>query len=669
MKSSVTSVPSETGSATANPDQAVATGFADLLFEKVEAGEWTMEEGLVTLLKLFAGEIPAGDAGLGKGVHEAEASGVVQMATDYIRSGTDDAVKSELLRLLKLIVPSQATLDAYTRLSTGSSRGPGVASHPQQTEQECANLWSSGFPDPRSPSFKCFLSGDASIGGYDYRVYYPIAWQGDAAKEPYYAAAIQAINDTIPIFQSYGQVKSIYFVFNTLGDATTPATTLAITAWNDFLPASEACPIILYPNSLALSMGDFKQVIAHEIFHCYQAWNLYDQSITAGYTSSKWWVEGAAEYFSNVVYPANDYEHDWSAAFSSGSATKSLVELSYENFAFMQFIANATGGPAGVLSLLQAMPKTSTGDQMAALAAYPNMDALFEQFTQSFLDGAIIDSSGSPIEFPVQYSRIDLISGTMSTLYTADPFILHRYEVSFDPETRFTTSSSTGGAPGHEAARSGDFSADWSPIPSELVSGCSGGPYMLYVITTQVGQQHQFTLNTTSVGDAPCDQCLVGGWEATTASYADYMQSAMSTTGDVIVDEIIGQALASFENSGSGMGGYQDFVVKYTQASSDLSGSPLPMQFILTFSGFTQGPWMADGSNLTFAGGDGKIDVAMQAFISGQPVDLGDTAIIPLNTPGGPIGSGKYTCSGDTLTYWPPVPGVEVSPIIFKRTY
>ncbi len=78
---------------------------------------------------------------------------------------------------------------------------------------------------------------------------------------------------------------------------------------------------------------------------------------------------------------------------------------------------------------------------------------------------------------------------------------------------------------------------------------------------------------------------------------------------------------------------------------------------------------MADGTTLTFAGGDGQIDIAVQTSIAGQSVDLGNTGFTPQDFPKSPIASGNYTCAGDTLTYWPSIPGVEVSPIIFKRKY
>jgi hypothetical protein len=85
-----------------------------LLQEKVDSGEWTLEAGLVTMLSLFAGEIPASQADLGPGVLETEGTGVLQMAGGYLQTGTDQATKDELTRLLKIIVPSREALEQYS---------------------------------------------------------------------------------------------------------------------------------------------------------------------------------------------------------------------------------------------------------------------------------------------------------------------------------------------------------------------------------------------------------------------------------------------------------------------------------------------------------------------------------------------------------------------------
>ena len=254
------------------------SGYMDLLQNKIASGEWTEEEGLVTLLKLFAGEIQVSEAGVGQGVLVTEGTGILRLAGGYLQTGTDQAVKDEIVRLLNLLVPSQEALDRYSiSEDQATGRVPGLAAPVRQGDEECRLLWAHGFPDERTPSFPCFLRGRREVAGYTYQVYYPLAWRGDASRDPYYTATLDAVQDSITKFQDYGGVRQIYFVFTTLPDVrdtptwTTHASTA--TAYGDvaFFNATEACPVVINPAAMALDIPKYKQAIAHEIFHCFQA--------------------------------------------------------------------------------------------------------------------------------------------------------------------------------------------------------------------------------------------------------------------------------------------------------------------------------------------------------------------------------------------------------------
>ena len=276
-----TTVPeSATAVPTAIPEP-LPSGYMDLLQNKMASGEWTLEVGLVTMLRLFAGEIQISEAGLGQGVLVAEGTGILRLAGGYLQTGTDQAIKDEIVRLLNLLVPSQEALDRYSiSEDQATGRGPGLAAPVRQGDEECRLLWAHGFPDARTPSFPCFLRGRREVAGYTYQVYYPLAWRGDASRDPYYTATLDAVQDSITKFKDYGGVKEIYFVFTTLPDVNdTPTwTTYAstVTGYRDeaFFNATEACPVVINPAAMALDEAAYKQAIAHEIFHCFQAWNL-----------------------------------------------------------------------------------------------------------------------------------------------------------------------------------------------------------------------------------------------------------------------------------------------------------------------------------------------------------------------------------------------------------
>lgn len=655
-----------TPSPTPAPAPPLPNGYADILRSRVDSGEWTQGQGLVTLLKLFAGEIPASSAGLGDGVLEAEGSGILQLAGDYLKDGDDETAKTEITRLVNLLVPTRAMLDVYSRLEGASGKGPGVAAPRRYDPQECASLWASGFPDTRTPSFLCFSAGERFIdSGYSYRVYYPLAWEGDASKQAYYDATFQAMQDTVPVFRSYGEVKSIYFVFTTLADSETPADTLAVTNWDQFRPTEEACPIIMYPLSLGLSIDDYKQTVAHEIFHCFEAWNLHAQGIGAGYDSSEWWVEGTAEYFSNIAYPANNYEYRFHDSFSLRSNSEALMSMNYENSTFFQFIANQAGGPSGVLAMLRTLPTTpGMPIQIAALAAYPGINDLFELFARQVFDAQLMDTSGALINIHASFAIIDNISTTFSGVYTTQPFVLTHARLNFGGRQHYTTSVLVTGADGHEAARISGLPGTWAALPEDVYSGCGETTYILYVLTTQPGQERKVVLDVTPAGEVPCDECLIGSWEATHDSYMSYMQSILERNGDVTVDSVSGRMYAEFRATGRASAGYEDFSLHYTVTTSNLSDNPVLVAFSMLLDGQSNGLFEADGSNLVFSG-EANFTVDLQALVGDTFVDMGE---LPIDFPVNPIATAAYTCSGNTFTYYPEIPEMTVSPIVFNKT-
>ena len=80
------------------------------------------------------------------------------------------------------------------------------------------------------------------------------------------------------------------------------------------VPGGGACPITLYASGVSLSLAAYRQSVAHEAFHCLQDRNFS----TAPFEVNAWWVEGSAEYFSDVVYPDVDLEHRQIGPFDRG---------------------------------------------------------------------------------------------------------------------------------------------------------------------------------------------------------------------------------------------------------------------------------------------------------------------------------------------------------------
>lgn len=643
------------------------SGYTDLLQNKIDSGEWTLEVGLVTMLRLFAGEIQVSQAGLGQGVLETEGTGILRLAGGYLQTGTDQATRDEITRLLNLLVPSREALDRYSiPVDQASSRLPGLAAPARQDPEECNLLWTRGFPDVSTPAFPCFLFDKQNIAGNWYWVYYPLAWRGDANRDPYYTATLQAVQKAITLYQTYGSVKSIYFVFSTLPDVrdTIDWTIYASTDTVNFRPAvtnadgtvePAACPVVINPSAMALDISEYKQAIAHEIFHCFQAWNLRDQLNGPGLDSS-WWVEGTAEYFSNLVYPAVNAEHEFWPEFNELSKIKPLTNLSYENFVFFQFLGNDIS-PAGVIATLRSMPTAPGRDaQLAALAAVPGMEDTFEEFVRSVLDKTLKDSDGTNMTFDMDFNEEFSFTDNQYKDFSSYPFVVSRFLVSFDSVAVETLSDGVGRSAWSDSGTVGG----WGPFPATAASGCEVLLYILYAITTTPAAVRT---ETAMVTDAPCDDCLIGRWEATNASMLSFMQAGVSASGDNVptVESATGTVFMDFEVNGTGAGGYENFKVHETG-----TGGNEGTEVFVTFEGFSSGPYTADGDALIGLSGTTEMVVTVQIVANG--VSIGSTTV-PFGPDDFPVSSTistAYSCNGDTLTTWPPVEGVE--PILWTHT-
>jgi hypothetical protein len=668
---SATSVPVfATPAPTAEPEP-LPTGYTDFLQEKVDSGEWTLETGLVTMLSLFAGEIPASQAGLGPGVLETEGTGLLQMAGGYLQTGTDQATKDELTRLINLLVPTQEELDRYSiPVKQASARGPGLAAPARQEDEDCSLLWPRGFPDEPTESYPCYLFDGYTVASSSSRVYLPLAWRGDPSRQSYYAATMEAIQDTVAFYTSFfGEAGNIYFVFSTLESAGLDYTILA--DYRSFDKYSEACPVIIYPGALtSLTLPAFKQRIAHEIFHCFQAWNVTDQLIEPG-GSQEWWSEGTAEYFSNLVYPKVDYEHRLNESFSRLSTTFPLTSMSSENSTFFQFMGNAIG-PEGVIAMMENMP-TTPGDkaQLEALAAYPGIDGYFEQFVRAVMDNTLMDSGGPPVPIPVNYTAEYLFFDTVSKVFSSQrPFVASRYRVSFAGEKEYSLEwvsgySSAPGAAGNMDVRFANTPGVWDGNVSDTVGGCDQLDYLMYVITTAPGTYERTeTISTNGVIETPCDRCLIGNWEATNESMKAYMQSA-GVAGEAagpVIRSIKGRMYLEFYGNGTGLSGYDQLEVHESGA-----GDIEDVDVFVNLDGTSSGRYRADGSELIALPGETDIRVVVEIFLNAKSLGASEDPLDPEDLPFRPGYPTRYTCEGDTLSTWPPVEGVTVEPILWIR--
>lgn len=525
------------------------TSSTDLLEAKIASGEWTNEEGLVILLKLFTGEIEFEDVPDIEWVLELNGTGVVRRANEYLAKEDNP----EIRRLLAKLFPTQDVLDVISQPANQTSHmGSAKIAMPiqQASPQTCENMAENGFKVEFIKEGSCYIYEESLINGYSYRVYYPYYWQGDAEKEGLVTAAFKGLTDSVVVYTDLGRMENINMMFSLLPDPKVPGTL----AFQTYAPKGVTCPLTLLPDLSAGKSDVFLQSIAHEVFHCFQDWN----SVTDG-ASNEWWIEGTAEYFSNVVYPDVNFEHRFLSQFDSRSLFNSLMELSYENFIFFQHAANTYGNEA-IINLQRSLGNANGAS--SALAAYDNMDTTFQEFVVGFASIGIKDTDGSmiaPEKISSKFYR--LIDEERDYKYSSKAFVASRILMQYKKELRFLQEpkEDQDGKYSTVKAKERRDPSKWSALPPELRSTCKEDlKYLLVMTTTQSTGSYEFTAVVNKTEKAECDPCLLGVWQIDNDSFENYILGAMTSQGGVqgfppgseLFMEVEGEYLMEFkENS------------------------------------------------------------------------------------------------------------------------
>lgn len=656
-------------------------GVVDAMAERVASGEWTTEQALITNLKLFAGELRL-DQVYEVAPESLEGFGLVLEASRYAASGPDAAARAEIVRLLGILLPPSDRLKEYAAPEPTAGGGrSGLAILPP-LQEDCEKLYAKGFP-PGS-GIKCLLYKQSGIGGQTVTTYYPLV----ALPLEYAEAAHQAVLTSWSTFSalkgglSSPTMGSVDLVFVLLPYVEAPSVLALVPS----LAPDPTCKITVFLGAIQANeksksgpndYGRFQQTVAHEVFHCYQQWNFPDhfpnQADSSDWGVQDWWGEGTAEYFSNVAFPTVNDEWGRIPGFDFKSASKSLVELSYNNTVFFQYMANTLTND-GLLKLLHGLPYSGNEqDQAAALSKWPDIDQHFHDFGRAFFDGQIKDSSGAllPSGPPVVLDDDYLsIFESQIRLMEARPFVLKRVAVFFPQGHRYSISAVTKGSlPGLDAVRRGAAAGfPWAEWPPQLAAGCKDAVYLMLMTSTAPSPSGTFAVELTLTRDEPvvCDACLAGQWRLLHESLADYLAAPFAgTPGLFTFVDGGGLWIYTFTSSG-GISATINYALGYklNQGSETL---PIVAQVVLTIAGKGAGSyWVMLPGTLAMEASTSNIKMEQTIAINGQTV-AGDSPIDFNPLPPG-TSSADYECTPTTLVLWPA--GAEqagLPPLTFER--
>jgi hypothetical protein len=499
------------------------TSLEDNLYYRIEAGEWTLEEGLVTTLKFLLTQASEDDLNpTGREIVTYEANTLVTLAADYIKNGPDQAVKAELQHLLDVFLPDPQRLRPYSVPAPAASSQPSVLKVNAQTIG-CADLAQEGYPP--GPQVECLEYRSEMINGHKYEVFFPLEWVTDNRYPGLADQTIEAVRDSVNVYSVYGEMPPASIVF-----AFIQSTSIPEMGAGALLP--DQCVITVYPSGRDLETATFKQVLAHELFHCFQ-WQHYNAKMST-LENRGWWAEGTANYFSNLVYPDTNFEHIYGLSFDARSATDSLFQLTYENFVFYQYLGNQVGNEA-ILELFANAPVGGASEQQAYLSGVDGIDLLFHEFAQAYLDGSISDTGGGFVPLSPGYGDVfQFGEGEQSKPFSTQPFVIVRHQLWFEDDMRFSLLVEDPEADGQHAVRPLAFIGGWRGVPESLNTACSEDKYLLVVTSVLAPGSQTYEVVVNSSGDKlegedpQCDQCLLGTWQLTPESLYTATANLMS---------------------------------------------------------------------------------------------------------------------------------------------
>jgi hypothetical protein len=375
----------------------------------------------------------------------------------------------------------------------------------------------------------------------------------------------------------------------------------------------------------------------------------------------KWWSEASAEYFSNVVYDTVDYEHRHQGTFDSESPTTPLTQMAYGNAVFFQHLASRVGD-GEVIQFLRSMP-TEGGEaaQLAALAAYPEMQTIFHDFARAYLEGRIPDRGGATFPItPEAGFELHFPEASGGPLQ-ADPFVVTRFKVTFADDLLYTLTTETSGVDGMNALRLGFGEGAWGPVPGALNTACPLASSTLLLTNATPGREtYNVQISATTEASGECDPCLLGSWQLDLDSYRAAFTALSSShiPGGGTLDEVAGTMTALFFEDGHVFSTIQGFV-----AGGDFTLNEQPARVKITMDGTVSSVYVVEREGrLAFLRPEEALTTSSQVTIRGVTVDVPG-----LDLPGPGLVSGEYICTPETLHLIPLDVGVEHPGVDFKR--
>jgi len=609
--------------------------YDEVVDSGVEAGVWSEADGLARAIGHAAGVVPDELVPGAESVASGAITGLLDRANALGASGELSDAETENLRIFyEAAMPTAEVRDRLVATAEPTSSVQGMRAHPdagglaRQAQGSCepvdpGNFSSSAWVEG------CYRADVHDIAGHTVRILYPTWFDDDETLAGWPLFAFEVMTQSLATFAPLATIGDMDVVFSAT-DASSGVLGVAVAdeQWGQ-ATISGPCPIAIFPNAQSTNER-FRQTLAHEVWHCVQHYSggLQDFSTT------RWFLEGAAEFFSNVVYPDQNEEHRWLNSFDARSRTKPLYDMDYQTWIWWQHLANRIS-PRAVADLNWEM--IAAGDGGRALMA--ERAGEFQRFVVDFVAGKVADQSGADIRRAGHFNtpRVDVVKNDegKTKSFETEPMVASRFMVRYEKQLRFLQSDQTTDAGGEHAMVEYDRRSDpaeWKQIHPEIRSTCDE-PIWYIVVATSGEDPYEVKVQIDTTEQAVCDPCLLGTWSMQLDTFEAMLLNGIAAEGGVPAgvsfDIAGGEYLLAFNVEGGLTEQRAGLTVRAESAGQALT---------IVIDSFAEGDYQADGENIS----------ATNLVESSVNVSSGPASIFT-SSGSTTSGSGTYECERDVL--------------------
>jgi hypothetical protein len=451
----------------------------------------------------------------------------------------------------------------------------------------------------QKPEFVCDPIRELSVEAFRRSVSIrTLRWKGDDTGLQYEPVVIEAAETTLAwldgYVETYGlKVQDLTFVFANVG-LTDPGNPMADSqGWDP-----KECVIRLNvavgdSASVGDALQDFRNSIAHEIFHCIQG-ATWPQQFDVAQKDTAWWREGTAQFIAHWIYPNHD-DLEWRAAKFANEVQATPLHQSGKDGGQVVFFAwLASGNVYPIFDFIAAMPTVpgEAAQKQALLERVPPY--LLSEFPRDWVDGNIKMPDGFTF-LKVQPLDNQDVRASGPLVIDAVPLTMFLQDVTYIGGTYMITGH---GEPDVSYRAKGSKPGEWSGIGLINVDqDCQGDTTLRFAGMGFGTGPEPVTLEAMkSPGCEECvvasgqDACLIGTWVADQGDLSRVIYDmAPASVSDV---EVSGNFGVKFDPDGKAYFGFHKLRIKLNYTDEGVSATAIDI------GGSVDNSWTTDNQNL-----------------------------------------------------------------------